>query len=132
MPQVVIRLHNAQLKRDYKRAVELLGTSQSAALYRCIIGVIRRAKAEFPHAWSLLNDYEELIIESIEVAQPTTVDQIAKYTRLPKEQITALLPDLIEQGLIVEADRLRSERVHGGPVTKTYSIGKKVQPRQQS
>jgi hypothetical protein len=125
---ITVRLSNRQIKRDYIRAVRLLNTTQSAVLYRCVIQTIHRAREAFPHAWGLLDDYELLIVEALE-EHHTELDQIVRYTRLTKEKVTELLPDLIERGLVIENKREKAEQARGA-TTKIYAIGKRVLPKQ--
>lgn len=85
---------------------------------------VRRAKRDFPHAFGLLNDYESLVVEAIE-EKNQELNAIVKYSRLDKEQVVALLAELIDKGVVVQVRRKRGEGAHGATQI-VYGLGRKI------
>ncbi len=119
-----VRLNSQVLSREFTRAAALLGTTRSAVLHRCIVMTVRRAKRDFPHAFGLLNDYESLVVEAIE-EKNQELNAIVKYSRLDKEQVVALLAELIDKGVVVQVRRKRGEGAHGATQI-VYGLGRKI------
>jgi antitoxin component of RelBE/YafQ-DinJ toxin-antitoxin module len=113
-----------QVKRDYARACQLLGTTQTGPVFRAILSTIRRAKEHFPQHWGLLSDYEELVIEAIE-ERHQELDQIVDYSRLPKQHVIELLAALCDRGVIGEGQRSKADQARGA-VQKVYILKKRI------
>lgn len=106
-----------KLKREYLRSCQLLGTSMSAQIHQTMVATIRKAKHQYPTAFNMLSDDEELIIEALESEQ-TTVFDVMMYTRFEKPRVIELLKGLMERGHV-------REEIARGSELRLYTIIRK-------
>ena len=99
MPElrIVARVPSKKLKQEYQRSCQLLGTSMTRRLHLAMQATIRKAKTEFPNAFNLLSEDEEIIIEALE-CEHTTVFDVMMYCRFEKPRVLELLKGLIDRG----------------------------------
>ena len=125
MPELrlFVKLPSKQLKYEYRRSCQLLGTTMSGRIHQTVLATIRKAKTEFPQAFNLLTDDEQVIFEAVEEHHSTVLD-IQMYTRMEKVKVTDLLEGLVARGIVREA-RERRQSVTKGPELRTYTIIRK-------
>lgn len=118
-----VRVPSKRLKYEYYRSCQLLGTTMSATIQKTIHSTIRKAKDQYPQAFKMLTDDEELVFEAVEEHHETVLD-IQMYTRMEKVRVTQLLEGLVARGIVKEA-RERRQGVSKGPELRTYTIIRK-------
>jgi len=120
MPQLVLKVADRRVKADYARACQILGNTLSAPLHRAVLTTIKRAQLEFPHAFNLLNDDDEIVIEAIEESLHS-FGELRAYTRFDGRKLRRVLASLVLRGRLVEAMKPRAKGARG-PVQKYYYL----------
>lgn len=105
-----------QLKRDFRRAAQLRGSSMNGLLVRFMRRVAREEQSKHPAVFDCLTDEEDLIVEAIE-EQCHEIPEIADYTGLPADQVSRILSYLVDR-------RILEMRTKGGRVDRSRGAGR--------